>query len=94
MLSIAVLMLFIMLFAFCFKKGKKKLPPADVIPEVSCSNSFSCVWWKRFYYIICKMVEIFELCMGGRGSIEKFTRKDASEFKFYFHKFALFMSLD
>lgn len=35
MLSIAVLMLFIMLFAFCFKKGKKKLPPADVIPEVS-----------------------------------------------------------
>ncbi|XP_037026673.1 irregular chiasm C-roughest protein isoform X1 [Bradysia coprophila] len=33
MLSIAVLMLFIMLFAFCFKKGKKKLPPADVIPE-------------------------------------------------------------
>lgn len=40
MLSIAVLMLFIMLFAFCFKKGKKKLPPADVIPEVSSLNSF------------------------------------------------------
>lgn len=40
MLSIAVLMLFIMLFAFCFKKGKKKLPPADVIPEVSFFNSF------------------------------------------------------
>lgn len=43
MLSIAVLMLFIMLFAFCFKKGKKKLPPADVIPEVSSFNSFSCI---------------------------------------------------
>lgn len=33
--SIAILMMIIMLFVLYFKKGKKKLPRADVIPEVS-----------------------------------------------------------
>lgn len=32
--AVAILMLVIMLFVLYFKRGKKKLPPADVIPEV------------------------------------------------------------
>lgn len=35
--SLAVLMMVIMLFVLYFRKGTKKLPPADVIPEVSAS---------------------------------------------------------
>lgn len=33
--SVAVLMMVLMLFVLYFRKGQKKLPPADVIPEVS-----------------------------------------------------------
>lgn len=33
--AVAVLMMVIMLFVLYFRKGKKKLPPADVIPEVN-----------------------------------------------------------
>lgn len=33
--AVAVLLMVVMLFVLYFRKGKKKLPPADVIPEVS-----------------------------------------------------------
>lgn len=71
MLSIAVLMLFIMLFAFCFKKGKKKLPPADVIPEVSS--------YKYFFMCDCMLVNDFIRlckCYIHIQGIEKFIRRD------------------
>lgn len=48
--SVAVLLMVVMLFVLYFRKGKKKLPPADVIPEVSAARSVQrvfCVFYRR-----------------------------------------------
>lgn len=40
--AVAVLLMVVMLFVLYFRKGKKKLPPADVIPEVSPVDGVCC----------------------------------------------------
>lgn len=36
--AVALLLMVVMLLVLYFRRGKKKLPPADVIPEVSATR--------------------------------------------------------